>query len=90
VPGGRDDEVDPFDGDGGNRHDEFHREHGYASWHPQGAHFAHADGSVQFVSGDTDILVLWAMSTKADGEVVGNGTATGVDTGGSGGTPPPR
>jgi prepilin-type N-terminal cleavage/methylation domain-containing protein len=90
VPGGRDDKVDPFDGDGGNRHDEFHREHGYASWHPQGAHFALADGSVQFISGDTDILVLWAMATKADGDIVSNGTATGVDSGSSGGTPPPR
>jgi prepilin-type N-terminal cleavage/methylation domain-containing protein/prepilin-type processing-associated H-X9-DG protein len=90
VPGGRDDQVDPFDGDGGNRHDEFHNEHGFASWHPGGAHFAFADGSVQFIGEDTDALVLWAYSTKADGDIVSNGTATGVDTGGTGGTPPPR
>lgn len=89
VPGGRSDQVDPFDGDGGNRHDEFHREHGFASWHPGGAHFAFADGSVQFMGEDTDSLVLWAYSSKADDDVVSGGSASGVDIGG-GGTPPPR
>ena len=90
VPGGRDDKVDPFDGDGGNRHDEFHREHGYASWHPSGAHFAFADGSVQFVSDNTNTLVLWARATKADDDLVSGDAASGVDTGGTGGTPPTR
>ena len=90
VPGGRDDKFDPFDGDGGNRHDEFHREHGFASWHPGGAHFAFADGSVQFIGEDTDTLVLWAYSTKADDDIVSGGSASGVDVGGTGGNPPPR
>jgi prepilin-type processing-associated H-X9-DG protein len=90
VPGGRDDKIDPFDGDGGNRHDEFHREHGYASWHPGGAHFLLADGSVQFFGDDSDPLLLWAHATRGDGETISNGTATGVDTGLPGGTPPPR
>lgn len=93
VPGGRDDQVDPFDGDGGNRHDEFHREHGFASWHPGGAHFAFADGSVQFFGENTDALVLWAHATKADDDIVNGGSASGVVTGSDGaggGTPPPR
>ena len=93
VPGGRDDTVDPFDGDGGNRHDEFHREHGFSSWHPGGAHMAFADGSVQFFGEDTDALVLWAHATRADDDIVSGGSASGVvtgDDGMGGGTPPPR
>lgn len=93
LPGGRDDTVDPFDGDGGNRHDEFHREHGFASWHPGGAHMGFADGSVQFFGEDADALVLWAHATRADDDIVSGGSASGVvtgDDGAGGGTPPPR
>jgi prepilin-type N-terminal cleavage/methylation domain-containing protein/prepilin-type processing-associated H-X9-DG protein len=75
LPGGRDDAVDPFDGDGGNRHEEYFREHGFASWHPGGAHFSFADGSVQFFAEDTDDLVTCAHSSRAGEETISNGTA---------------
>lgn len=78
IPGGRDDALDPFDGDGGNRHDEYHRENGFSSYHPGGAHFAMADGSVQFYSESTNQLVLFARATRADGEVIAGDSATGV------------
>ena len=85
LPGGRDDTIDPFDGDGGNRHDEYYREHGFSSWHPGGAHFLFADGSVQYLSADTDQLVLCAHATRAFQEVVSDGSAT---DGGECGPPP--
>jgi prepilin-type N-terminal cleavage/methylation domain-containing protein/prepilin-type processing-associated H-X9-DG protein len=94
LPGGRDDTIDPLDGDGGNRHDELHREVGHASFHPGGAHFAYADGSVQFVNEDASIDVLYAWATRADGDLVNGDSASGVDTrppgADSGNTPPPR
>lgn len=80
LPGGRDDAIDPFDGDGGNRHDEYHRENGFSSYHPGGAHFGFADGSVQFLNEDTNQLVLYARATRADGEVITGDTAVGVQT----------
>lgn len=92
VPGGRNDIIDPFDGDGGNRHDELHRKNGVSSFHPGGAHFTFADGSVHFLSEDTDIDVLYAFATRADGDIVSGGTATGVDRrppGSTSGTNPP-
>jgi prepilin-type N-terminal cleavage/methylation domain-containing protein/prepilin-type processing-associated H-X9-DG protein len=86
LPGGRDDQVDPFDGEGsGNRHDEYVREHGFSSWHPGGAHFGFADGSVQFIGDDTDQLVLCAYASRDRQEVVSAGGAT--DSGECG--PPP-
>jgi prepilin-type processing-associated H-X9-DG protein len=75
-PGGRDDTIDPFDGDGGNRHEEYFREHGFSSWHPGGAHFAFADGSVQFIAEDSDDLVTCACASRAGAEVVSGGTAS--------------
>ncbi|MBN1853136.1 MAG: DUF1559 domain-containing protein [Pirellulales bacterium] len=69
IPGGRDDTIDPYDGDGGNRHDEYHRENGFSSFHPGGAHFVYADGSVHFVHDDIDFYVLLARATRAGGEV---------------------
>lgn len=94
LPGGRDDSIDPLEGDGGNRHDELHREVGFSSYHPGGAHFAYADGSVQFVNEDAAIDVLYAWATRADGDIVNDDTASGVDRrppgADSGNTPPPR
>jgi prepilin-type processing-associated H-X9-DG protein len=78
IPGGRDDAIDPFDGDGGNRHDEYFRENGFSSYHPGGAHFGMADGSVQFISESTNQLVLYARATRGDGEVIAGDSATGV------------
>ena len=75
-PGGRDDSIDPFDGDGGNRHDEYFREHGFSSWHPGGGHFLYADGSVQFLNEDTDDLVTCASASRAGEETVSGGTAS--------------
>jgi len=69
VPGGRDDTIDPFDGDGGNRHFEYHLENGFSSFHIGGAHFVFADGSVRFFNEDIDFIVLEAMATRAGEEV---------------------
>ena len=68
-PGGRDVNLDPFDGDGGNRHVELLQEVGFSSFHPGGCNFAYADGHVEFLDEDTDQLVLEALATRAGGEV---------------------
>lgn len=70
VPGGRDDAIDPLDGDGGNRHDEMYYEIGYSSFHPGGAHFTYADGSTHFMSEDVDQRVLSGLTTRAEEDVV--------------------
>ena len=41
----------------------------FGSMHPGGAHFAHADGSVHFVSESINIGVYKAMASRAGGEV---------------------
>ena len=69
IPGGRDDAVDPLDGDGGNRHTEYWREVGFSSYHPGGAFFTYVDGSVHLLSEDIDQFVLEAMTTRNGGEV---------------------
>lgn len=78
IPGGRNDAIDPFDGDGGNRHDEYHRENGLSSYHPGGAHLLFGDSSVQFISEDVNQDVLFAWATRAGGETVSGDLAVGV------------
>jgi prepilin-type processing-associated H-X9-DG protein len=43
------------------------------SFHPRGANFLFADGSVHFLRTDMDIRVLAALATRAGGEVVSSG-----------------
>jgi prepilin-type N-terminal cleavage/methylation domain-containing protein/prepilin-type processing-associated H-X9-DG protein len=45
---------------------------GYTSQHVGGLNFSFIDGSVRFVSNGTDIETLNAVSTRANGEVVGD------------------
>jgi prepilin-type N-terminal cleavage/methylation domain-containing protein/prepilin-type processing-associated H-X9-DG protein len=78
VPGGRNDSIDPFDGDGGNRHQEFYTESGFSSFHPGGCHFLFVDGSVQFLNEDITHSILHAYSTRGDGETIGSDQATGI------------
>ncbi|MEO1617949.1 MAG: DUF1559 domain-containing protein [Planctomycetota bacterium] len=42
----------------------------FGSWHPGGVHFARVDGSVQFLSPDTDTKVLGALANRKDARVV--------------------
>jgi prepilin-type N-terminal cleavage/methylation domain-containing protein/prepilin-type processing-associated H-X9-DG protein len=42
----------------------------YGSFHPNGANFCFADGSVKFLTSNTALLVLQQLSTRAGGEVV--------------------
>lgn len=78
IPGGRDDGIDPFDGDGGNRHQEYYTEVGFSSFHPGGCHFLFADSSVQYLNEDLNQDVLHALSTRADGETISGDTASGL------------
>jgi prepilin-type processing-associated H-X9-DG protein len=41
-----------------------------ASGHPAGANFAFTDGSVRFVSDQTKLTILQALSTRAGGEII--------------------
>jgi prepilin-type processing-associated H-X9-DG protein len=43
---------------------------GFGSYHPGGANFALADGSVRFLKETTNPRVLSALGTRAGGEVV--------------------
>jgi prepilin-type N-terminal cleavage/methylation domain-containing protein len=44
---------------------------GASSYHPGGCHFARGDGSVDFVSESISGPVLWAQTTRANGDVEG-------------------
>ena len=43
---------------------------GFGSYHPGGANFAFADGSVKFLKQSTDLHVLAGLGTRACGEVI--------------------
>jgi prepilin-type N-terminal cleavage/methylation domain-containing protein/prepilin-type processing-associated H-X9-DG protein len=43
---------------------------GFGSYHPSGANFLFCDGSVRFLKSTTDLSVLFAMGTRAGGEVI--------------------
>ncbi|MBN1852137.1 MAG: DUF1559 domain-containing protein [Pirellulales bacterium] len=70
IPGGRDINLDPFDGDGssGNRHVEYFDEAGFSSFHPGGAHFVYADGHIEFLQEEIDALALQELTTRASQE----------------------
>lgn len=68
MPGGRDLTIDPIDGVGENRHNEFYREAGFSSWHPGGANFALSDGSVHFINENLDQVVFDNLATRAGRE----------------------
>jgi prepilin-type processing-associated H-X9-DG protein len=44
--------------------------HGLSSFHPGGANVGFADGSVRFVKSSTAMQIIWALGTRAGGEVV--------------------
>lgn len=69
VPGGRDMDLDPFDGDGGNRHTELYTEVGLSSFHEGGINVLMADGSAHFLSENIDRFTLAALATRAKREV---------------------
>ncbi|MDG1873936.1 MAG: DUF1559 domain-containing protein [Mariniblastus sp.] len=68
MPGGRDITIDPIDGVGENRHNEYWREAGFSSWHPGGANFVLADGSVHYISENIDQSALDNLATRDGGE----------------------
>lgn len=70
VPGGRNETADPIDGDGGNRHSELYTEVGFSSFHPGGANFVLADGSVRFIGANVDQTLLESLATRYGSEVV--------------------
>ena len=72
IPGGRDDSIDPLDGDGGNRHVEYRTEVGFSSFHPGGAHFTCVDGSVHFMSENISQTLLETLATRANDDVMEN------------------
>lgn len=67
IPGGRNLDLDPFDGDNGNRHVELYAEATFSSFHPGGCLFVYCDCHVDFVSEDIDQSVLQALATR-DGD----------------------
>lgn len=67
VPGGR--VNDPVDGDGGNRHFELFDEIGFSSFHPGGCNFLMVDGSVHFLTEESDQSMTKYLTTRAGGEI---------------------
>jgi prepilin-type processing-associated H-X9-DG protein len=49
-------------------------ETGFASYHPGGCHFLFSDGGVALLSDSIDQKVLAALTTRAAGDVVTEGT----------------
>jgi prepilin-type processing-associated H-X9-DG protein len=45
---------------------------GYSSWHDGGGHILLADGSVRFLSENTDLLTQEKLGSRRDGQVVGD------------------
>jgi len=43
-----------------------------SSAHPGGANAVHADGSVHFIKSSTQMTVMWALGSRAGGEVMGS------------------
>ena len=41
-----------------------------SSYHPGGANVALADGSVRFLKSSTNMFTIWALGSKAGGEVI--------------------
>jgi prepilin-type N-terminal cleavage/methylation domain-containing protein len=70
MPGGRNINLDPIDGDGGSSFQELFSEIGFSSWHRGGGHFTFVDGSVHFLGDNTDQKVLEALATRAGGESI--------------------
>ena len=44
----------------------------FGSYHPSGAGFAFADGSVQWLNDNLDLATFQALATRQGGEVSGN------------------
>ncbi len=44
--------------------------YGLSSYHPGGGNIAMADGSVRFLKSSTNMNIVWALGTKAGGEVI--------------------
>lgn len=65
IPGGRDPSL-LMGVSGQNRHEELTDQFGFSSFHPGGAHFARADGSVEFVSEDIDQEALEICASRND------------------------
>lgn len=49
-----------------------HNDVGFGAEHPGGCHFLMADASVQFITEDTDLRTLYALASRAGGEVTGD------------------
>ncbi|MFM7131212.1 MAG: H-X9-DG-CTERM domain-containing protein [bacterium] len=43
---------------------------GLSSYHPGGANIVLADGSVRFLKNSTSLQTIWALGTRAGGEVI--------------------
>jgi prepilin-type processing-associated H-X9-DG protein len=65
IPGGRSPSL-LMGVSGQNRHQELTDQFGFSSFHPGGAHFARADGSVHFLNEDIDQDVLEEMASRND------------------------
>jgi prepilin-type N-terminal cleavage/methylation domain-containing protein len=52
----------------------FPEETGFASYHPGGCHFLYSDGGVAFINESIDQKVLAALTTRAAGDIVEEGT----------------